>query len=401
MKVRLFYLYKLFENFVPVYPVYLLLFEQRGIPVSDISLLLSIWSLSVVLLEVPSGILADYWSRKHMIVLAALFKAIGYGLWIFADSFFLFALGFLLWGVSCSFASGSEEALLYDTLKEYNEEDKFDEVYGKGSFYGTVGIVAAMVIGGIISQYFGIKWALIVSIFSMLSAACIASRLKESNVFAKENASEVSSKIKEFMDTLKEASLLCLKNKDILIVICISIFVVGTSGVLDEYDQLVASNYGLGLGLVGIWGAVRYMMAGIGSLIAHKLRMLFEKTWAKDRFFTLLQLCLIGSIFLGVAGFVGHIAIMPIYGLYFLVMATASTLHEDYIQQKVTGEGRATVHSLISLAYNIYGILFYAIFSWVLRYYNMHTGLVFVAVYMIACSIVLYIGQKFNFSDGK
>lgn len=332
MKVRLFYLYKFFENFVPVYPVYLLLFGQRGIPLADVSLLLSIWSLSVVLLEVPSGILADYWNRKHMLVFAALFKGICYGLWIFSESFFLFALGFLFWGVSCSFASGSEEALLYDALKENNEEDKFDEVYGKGSFYGTVGIVAATVTGGIISEYFGINWALIISILSMIGAAYIASRLKEANVFAKENSFEVSAKIKQFGDTLKEASRLCLKDKDILIVICISILVVGTAGVLDEYDQLVASNYGLGLGLVGIWGAVRYMMAGIGSLIAHKIRMLFEKTWTKDRFFTLLQLCLIGSMFLGIAGFAGYITIMPIYGLYFLVMAAASTLHEDYIQ---------------------------------------------------------------------
>ena len=336
-----------------------------------------------------------------MIVLAALFKAIGYGLWIFADGFLLFAVGFLFWGISCSFTSGSEEALLYDMLKENNEEDTFDEVYGKGSFYGTVGIIAATLIGGVISQYFGIKWALILSVLSMISAACIASRLKDINIFAKGHSLEVSIKIKQFGDTLKEAGALCLTNKDIFIVICISILVVGTAGVLDEYDQLVASNYGLGLGLVGLWGGVRYMMTGIGSLVAHKFRVFFEKTLKKDRFFSLLLLCLIGSAFLGIAGFVSHITIMPIYGLYFLMMSTASTLHEDYIQQKVTEQGRATVHSLISLVYNIYGILFYAIFSWILRYYSMHRGLVFVAAYMMICSIELYIWHRLSLSPNK
>ncbi|NLT15230.1 MAG: MFS transporter, partial [Clostridiales bacterium] len=119
-----------FREFVLLYPVYMLLFESKGLSDLDVSLLLIIWSVSVFILEVPSGIMADRWSRKNMIVLGTAFKVGGFVIWMFAGSFFAFALGFVFWGIQEAFCSGSTEALLFDTLKENGREDDYEKYAG-------------------------------------------------------------------------------------------------------------------------------------------------------------------------------------------------------------------------------------------------------------------------------
>jgi MFS family permease len=94
---------------VLIYPVYTLFFEAAGLPLHQVSLLLALWSLPVVILEVPSGVLADRWSRKSMILLSCLLKAVCFLFWAINPSFLFFA--FVLVGVSEVFL-GAEEALL-------------------------------------------------------------------------------------------------------------------------------------------------------------------------------------------------------------------------------------------------------------------------------------------------
>jgi hypothetical protein len=65
---------------------------------------------------VPSGALADSWSRRHLYALGALLTAAGYATWIIWPAYPGFALGFVLWGIGGAFASGTLEALVYDDL---------------------------------------------------------------------------------------------------------------------------------------------------------------------------------------------------------------------------------------------------------------------------------------------
>ena len=120
--------YKGLKDLMLIYPVYTLFFEAAGLPLHQVSLLLALWSLPVVVLEVPSGVLADRWSRKSMILLSCLLKAVCFLLWAIDPSFLFFAFGFLCWGVSEAFSSGAEEALLFDSLKSKGEEGRFEHV---------------------------------------------------------------------------------------------------------------------------------------------------------------------------------------------------------------------------------------------------------------------------------
>ena len=391
MNKRLYYLYKLMQHIAPIYPIYLILFESKGLSASQISLLLAIWSFSVVLFEVPTGILSDYWNRRNMLIIGSICKVMCYIIWLFSEGFMLFALGFALWGLSEAFCSGSEEALVYDNLKLQGKENEFDEVYGKGQFYYNIGVAISGISGGFLSMACGMRFVLIVSIISMLVCVVVSTRFKEANFFVTENQVKSGVLFVHSFATLRDSIIFCTKSSKLLLIIIISVFVIGMDGILDEYDPLVAKNYGLNLGFIGIWVCLRNVMEAFGARVAHKFKLILLKLKIKDPFIAIWTICLSAGAFLGIAGWIHSIILIPLYGLFYLLMSSARVLHEDFVQHQINEQGRSTVHSLISLMYNLYAISFFGMFSIVLSKIDIHRVLVIMSVHLIIICFILRI----------
>ena len=81
--VKLYILRGLAFAWFPI-PTIVLFYESYGLNIEQIVLLKTILSLSVLLLEVPSGYLADLWGRKACLVL-------GSGVWI--ASWLIYCIG--------------------------------------------------------------------------------------------------------------------------------------------------------------------------------------------------------------------------------------------------------------------------------------------------------------------
>lgn len=92
------YGYAFLDDFVLLYPVYALLFSDTGLSIWQISSLFALWSITGILLEVPSGAWADAVSRRLLLWLGPLLTATGFALWVIVPSYWAFALGFVLWG---------------------------------------------------------------------------------------------------------------------------------------------------------------------------------------------------------------------------------------------------------------------------------------------------------------
>lgn len=186
MNIKKYYIYCFLENLYPIYPLYLLMMENEGFNVAGISLLLAIWSVPCVILEIPSGILADRWSRKNMLALGAFLKALCYLTWLLSKNFYFIALGFIFWGISSTLRSGAEEALLYDSLVLEKRESSFDRIYGRGRFLSGASNILAAVTGGIIGKKYGYDTALILSVLSGLITTAVAFSFKEANLYKKQ-----------------------------------------------------------------------------------------------------------------------------------------------------------------------------------------------------------------------
>jgi MFS family permease len=356
---RLYYAYKFFKDTIPIYPVYPILFESKWLTLGQISLLFAIWSVPVVLLEIPTGILADHWNRKRMLVAGSLCKAACYIFWFFSEGFALFAVGFIFWGISEALCSGSEEALLYDSLKLEQKEDRFDKVYGTGSFCSGLGVALSCFAGGVLTEAISYRGVLAASAFMVLLSTLFALGFKEVNYYRTgmgDSDGEISHKP---LSTLMDSLDFCIKNKMLMVMVLMLVLVVGVAGILDEFDPLIADSFKLSLGLIGFWIGFRYILEAVGSKTAYLIKTAFAKRNITDSFFIVFVLCIVSGVCLTTFGLLHQAAAIPLYGLFYMLMAAAVILQEDYVQKRIEEQGRSTVHSIISLMHNLYGTVFF------------------------------------------
>ena len=102
-----------------------------------------------LLLELPSGALADLWGRKNAVILGRAIGVVGFAIMTFANSFWTFLLGNIFYMTNWALESGALDALLYDSFKENGVgEDKYQEVQANTFFWCTIGMAISSALGG-------------------------------------------------------------------------------------------------------------------------------------------------------------------------------------------------------------------------------------------------------------
>jgi len=127
--------------------------ELRYIGFSQIALIDMIIVFSGLFLELPTGALADLIGRKISITMAFVILAISYVIFAFANSFTLFLIAGLGFGLGDALISGALEALVFDTLKQNNKEHEFTAVNNSNQLIFNYSIVFAIIVGGLLYQY--------------------------------------------------------------------------------------------------------------------------------------------------------------------------------------------------------------------------------------------------------
>lgn len=112
------YAAKFLRNFVFWYAVEKLFMTSIGFGSESIALMVALYSAMSILMEIPSGILADRWSRKGVLILATV--SLGASSLVGGLSYDVpvYLLSAILWGFFDALASGTDEAMVYDALLE-------------------------------------------------------------------------------------------------------------------------------------------------------------------------------------------------------------------------------------------------------------------------------------------
>ena len=131
--------------FIPILALY---FQENLFTLTNVALLFSIEAVALAIFEVPSGAVGDLFGRKNTLVLANIIVIIGLiFLWI-GSSMIFFVIYVILNGLARSLASGTNAALIYDTLKEEGQEKQFKKIIGKYFSLWPLGVAIGSIIGG-------------------------------------------------------------------------------------------------------------------------------------------------------------------------------------------------------------------------------------------------------------
>ncbi|MEH0442756.1 MULTISPECIES: MFS transporter [unclassified Streptomyces] len=361
-----------------LYPVYALLFADAGLSVGEISSLFVLWSLTGVLLEVPSGAWADAVSRRLLLWTGPLLGAAGFALWVLFPSYWAFAAGFVLWGARGALGSGALEALVYEELDRAGAADRYAGVMGRAHALGQVAVMAAMGLAGPVFAAGGYPAVGAASVLACLLCAATATCFPEHRTPASAGSdggdepaggdaggdrgtdADGGERDEDRARTPRTAlSLLTGLRRDrpLLGALLLVPAVTAVWGALDEYTPLLVRETGAADAavpylLMTIWAGVT-----AGSLLAGAAERLGR---------TGLAAVLAGAALALAAGaLTGAQAGIALVGLAFGGFQAATVLADVRLQQRIEGGARATLTSIAGLGtelvtvavYGAYGVL--------------------------------------------
>ncbi len=374
-----FYIFRFLEAFKLVGMIFSLLFAAHGLNPLQISILISIWSATQMICEVPFGVIADMYPRRNVLILATFVFIAGMFMWL-GGNFTFYALGFVLWGMKNALMSGTMEAFVYDELKIYDKTSEYEKINGRADSVFWAGITISTVIGGVVANT-SFDITIWVTILVALLSAIPLVLIKPAQIVQ-------STKELKYFITLKNALVEIKTNKALLKLTVIFCLLFALYGAADEFWPLVYKALELPPAIIGL------LLAGGYSLFVLAGNTL---SYFKNRQDLLL---IIGAILFVIAGITNSIWSIPVIflGLYFIKVAQ---LKYDAAFQHAIGTGeRATVSSLKSLLFEIVYMLFVLMFGALSNSYGLVWVVTTLGVLLFILTIVSYI-SKVSFSLSK
>lgn len=135
-------------------PVQMLIYAARGVDLPTVGLLVALYSGLVVLLELPTGALADRLGRRRTMLLACVFLVVAPLALAFAQAWWQFALVSLASAVGRALGSGPVEAWYVDTVRAADPQVSIRTGISQGWAVESVGLGLAAIVGGALPGQF-------------------------------------------------------------------------------------------------------------------------------------------------------------------------------------------------------------------------------------------------------
>ena len=381
---RIFFTYKFISECLPIYAFYTILFIERGQSVTDIAVLIALWSVFSIIFEIPFGILADRWNRRNMLAMGAVLQGICFIIWFFSHTFFMFTLGFVFWAISGTLSTGTEEGLIYDNLKSDGKEESFVKVYGKAKFYSNIGAITGIGSAGLIANFIGIEIISLISAFICFINVIFALQIREKNFYSQ----RINKESTGFFETLKEAVTFTKGSRLAVIAILFLVLFASLGSYLDEFDALIINDWGFNMIWVSAILTVRFVFVALGDILAP----IVQKKVSSIRHIFLL--CIAACFSFLIFSIKWNQYVILFFGLSFLILAIAEILLVNALQNEIKEEGRATVMSFYGVGQNLAMICFSLIYAFLAGIFSLQQVYIMISVYGITGALCFYLFAK-------
>ena len=355
------------SELVPYYPLYALLFLDTGLSEAQVSFLFALWSVTAFVAEVPTGALADRWSRRGALVLASVLQAAAFVVWTAAPGFGAFAVGFVVWGLGGALMSGSSEALVYDELAALDAQGAFVRVHGWMTAAELLVQVPTAFLAGALFALGGYPLVGWFSVGSCLAAGLLALRFPEAPPV--EDGEPPPGALRGVAEALRRPGLR-------LVVLAVAL--IGGLDAVEEYFPVLASDWGVATSAVPVAVLCISLAGAAGAALGGRAERLTTR-WLLGALMTAAACLAAAAVW---ARPPALIAVAVFYGLYLAVLVVA----EARLQARITGPHRATITSVAGVGIELAALLVFA--AWALG------GAVAVAVLVLAVVPVVRSGLR-------
>lgn len=298
-----------------------------------------------VIFEIPAGVLADTISRKWALVVSHVLMAIAMIATGLTEGFVTLMLAQMLWGISWTFASGSDVAWATDEL---GQPDQMHLVLAAQSRWQMIGAGVGIVTIGGLAAGVGRPTAIILAGVAMLALGIGFAALFPERHFVRVRHDHV----RAALDVARRGAQLAISDRTLLILLVVTILVSGAGDSFARIYPVQLTHLGFPPGDSGTaWftalGLSGYAIAVLALVIAQ--RRLHSDQGSR---ITTAAACTVGMgslLLLGSAANlqVAIIGVLLLTGIAMPVVRTATTI---WVNRRTTSDIRATTHSFLAQA---------------------------------------------------
>ncbi|MCQ2011077.1 MFS transporter [Sporolactobacillus sp. STSJ-5] len=352
--VRYNYIYY-FCSFFGVAALWVLYLTHRGMSLVEVGLLESIFHVSSFIFEVPSGALADRLSYRAVLILGRVCSIVSSFILIFSHDFLWFAVGFIISAWSYNLNSGTNEALIYESLRNLKQEKKYIKVSANVNaiyeFTDTLGIFVA---GWFVNVYFeGVYWIQIgISLLAILTVMMMVEPVK---------SERKEEKITGYFAILKNAAAFLKENAQLRFLMFFFALFQGIAATYYFYFQSFVD----GRGFKGIQISLLMVVSAVFQIIGAKISPKIEKKVGQVRLIKYF------SILLCVLLILSYVNQLVMLIVCFIVMnalvAVSQPIFSNYFNELIPSSSRATLLSVSSMLFSVTMILLFPLTGWMIE----------------------------------
>lgn len=334
--IKYLYILKLSKWLMLIMPIAALFYNENNLDHFSIFLLQAVYSLSVAFMEIPSGYLADMVGRRTTLILGAVLGTLGFIIYGLSYSLTGFIIAEITLGLGGSFISGSDSAMLFDSLTADDRRADFLRYEGRITAAGNFAETIAALCGGLIAAFAGYRDV-------YLLQAVIAATAIPAALFLVEPPRATFSRRPGMKHILEICRTTLLVDRKLASAILLSA-VTGVATLCMAWSAQVFFVYhGLSeLGITPLWICLNLTVAIVAAFSIQ------VKEFIGAKVSMLLIICYLpaGYIFLGTLPFLP--AIISLF-LFYGVRGYATPVLKDLINNHCEPSVRATVLSIRSL----------------------------------------------------
>jgi MFS family permease len=315
-----------------IMPIVVLFYNENGLEQYDVFLLQAIYSVAIVVLEIPSGYFADVLGRKKTLIAGSVFGFFGYLVYSFSYGFTGFLMAEIILGIGQSLISGADSALLYDTLLEKKREKEYLKYEGRIISIGNFAEAIAGVIGGFLATYslrhpYYFQTAIA---FSAIPAAILLVEPSRHKTIEKAR----------FIDIINIFKYSLIDNKALRLNIIYSAVIGSATLSMAWFVQPYFKEVHVPIAAFGILWTLLNLSVGFTSMFAYRI----EKKLGQIKSVMLIAI-FISGIYLA-TGFVQTQWAIVFLFIFYMVRGYATPILKDYINKLTESHIRATVLSV-------------------------------------------------------
>jgi len=356
----------------------LIFFQENGLNIVQIALLTIVFSVTMIALEVPSGALSDRWVRKHVLSLSILASIVTVVLFATGDTFIQFAAGMFFAAVAFVLNSGTNTSILFDSLKEVEATNSFEKYLATRRILAGAGFAVASLVGGWTANQYGISMAIWITLGALVPALLLSLSLREP-IFHK-TTGELS-----YFAHIGHTAKHLTSTRYFTNVIALSVVIMATHILIEEYSQLYYFAIGFSLLVIGIVS----FFEGLKEMVANYLGALMPKLTNLPLAYGFLLMVMAGALLVSAwqQSLIGVVALFVASAMFFIIDVPLLGAFHKQLDSSI----RATSESFMNLITELSKMILAIAFASIANVYSV--PLAFGALGLMLCLYVVYYWQ--------